>query len=134
MGTSNDKDDPVGSFGLPHINESGRRFRSYLSVNNLNVMSTQFKKREFSTWIHPRSKQKHQIDHFLVNQEMSHRIIDAGITTCLLDSDHRAISIKVRIMKRLKKRTSIDPRIKMLKLDLSELSDPKNEMIFVRIL
>ena len=130
MGISNDKDDPVGSFGISHINESGRRFRSYLSMNNLSAMSTRFMKREFATWIHPRSKQKHQIDHFLVNREMSHRIMDTGITTCLLDSDHRAISIKVRVMKRLKKKSIIDPRQKMLKLNLTELSDSKKRNDF----
>ena len=60
-------------------------------MNNLCAMSTCFMKREFATWIHPRSKRKHQIDHFLVNREMSHRIMDTGITTCLLDGDHRAL-------------------------------------------
>ena len=75
-------------------------------------------------------KQKHQMDHFLVNREMSHRIMDTGITSCLLDSDHQALSIKVRVMKRLKKKVLIDPRQKMLRLDLSGLSKPANQKIF----
>ena len=130
MGISNDKDDPIGTFGIAHVNESGKRFRSYLSMNNLYATSTRFKKKEFATWIHPRSKQKHQIDHFLVNREMSHRIMDTGITSCLLDSDHQALSIKVRVMKRLKRKVIIDPRQKMLRLDLSGLSKPANQKSF----
>ena len=98
-------------------------------MNNLFAMSTHFMKKGYATWIHPRSKLKHQIDHFLVNREMCHRIIDTGITTCLLDSDHLALSIKVRIMRRLRKKVSIDPRQKMLKLDLTQLTDDnKNEL------
>ena len=130
MGTSNEKDDPIGVFGIAHINEYGRRFRSYLSMNNLCAMSTRFLKKEYATWIHPRRKQKHQIDHFLVNREMSHRIMDSGITSCLLDSDHQALSIKVRVMKRLRKRVIMELRQKMFQLDLSGLSDSVNRNKF----
>ena len=130
MGISNDKDDPIGAFGIDHVNESGKRFRTYLSMNDLYATSTRFKKKEFATWIHPRSKQKHQIDHFLVNREMSHRIMDTGITSCLLASDHQALSIKVKVMKRLKKKVVIDPRQKMLQLDLSGLSESANQKSF----
>jgi len=93
----------------------------YLTVSNLSVMTTRFKKKEYATWIHPRCKKKHQIDHFIVNREMSHRVSDTGITSCLLDSDHQALFIKVRVMKRLKKKP--EPHQKMLNLDLSELSN-----------
>ena len=130
MGISNDKEDPIGAFGIAHVNESGKRFRSYLSMNDLYATSTRFKKKDFATWIHPRSKQKLQIDHFLVNREMSHRITDTGITSCLLDSDHQALSIKVKVMKRLKKKVVIEPRQKMLRLDFSGLSDPANQKSF----
>ncbi|XP_066918828.1 uncharacterized protein [Clytia hemisphaerica] len=90
MGTSSENEDPVGNFGISHINNSGRRYRSYLSINNLSAMTSCFKKNEYGTWIHPRSKKPHQIDHFIVNQQMTHRVRDAGVTACLLDSDHRA--------------------------------------------
>jgi len=129
MGTSCEKDDPIGTFGIAHMNESGRRFRSYLSMNNLCAMSTRFKKKEYATWMHPRSKQKHQIDHFLVNREMLYRILGTGITSCILDSDHQALSIKIRIMKRLRKKI-VEPRQKLLQLDFSSLSEPMNRNNF----
>ena len=80
MGTSTEKEDPIGRFGISHVNDSGRQFRSFLAINGLSAMTSCFEKRDYTTWIHPRSKKKHQIDHFLVNQEMTHRIQDAGVT------------------------------------------------------
>jgi len=50
---------------------------------------------------------------------MSHRVSDTGITSCLLDSDHQALFIKVRVMKLLREKP--EPHQKMLNLDLSEL-------------
>ena len=120
MGQS-DNNGPLGKFGIPHVNDSGRRFLSYLSMNNLDVVTTKFMKNSYATWIHPRSKKGHQIDHFITNSEMTHRVTDAGPTCPILDSDHRAIYIKLRIMKRLQKK--VEPRQKMLFLDHSKLLD-----------
>ena len=120
MGQS-DSNGPLGKFGIPHVNDSGRRFLSYLSMNNLDVVTTKFMKNSYATWIHPRSKKGHQIDHFITNSEMTHRVTDAGPTCPILDSDHRAIYIKLRIMKRLQKK--VEPRQKMLFLDHSKLLD-----------
>ena len=46
----------LGQFGLAHINDSGRRFSSFLAVNNMLALTTCFKKKSYGTWIHPRSK------------------------------------------------------------------------------
>ena len=61
---------------------------------------------------------------------MFHRFIDAGLTPQLLDSDHYAIFMKLRIMKRLKKNTQAHSR--MLNLDYSTLITHKTQLIFVR--
>ena len=60
MGTSSEKEDPISNFGISHTNESGKRFRSYLSANNLTAMTSCFEKNDYWTWMHPRSKKKHQ--------------------------------------------------------------------------
>ena len=98
MGCKSDReiDSPLGCFGLNHTNESGLRFLTYLAINNLRVTATSFKKNHYTTWIHPRSKKLHQIDHFMVNCEMFHRVIDVGLTPQLLDSYHCAIFIEAR--------------------------------------
>ena len=57
---------------------------------------------------------------FLVNGEMFPRILNAGTTKQLIDSDHSAIIVTIRVMKRLKR--NIDNRKKLLNLDHSLLS------------
>ena len=52
---------------------------------------------------------------------MSHRVTDASATEPILYSDHRAISLKLRVMKRLKKKT--EHRQKIINLDHTKLSD-----------
>lgn len=74
-------DGPLGYFGLNHVNEAGKRFLSYLCINNLAVVTRFFKKNQYSTWIHPRGKKMHQIYHFVIKKEMLHCCIDAGITS-----------------------------------------------------
>ena len=133
MGVSTDESTnihicPRGKYGLGHINNSGRRFLSYLAVNHLTAITTHFEKRHYGTWLHPRSKKLHQIDHFLVNSEMFHRVMDAGITTPVLDSDHQAIKCRLRAMCRLKKKC--DPHQRIANLDYSILQSSETKAKF----
>ena len=109
----------LGRFGLEHTNDSGRRFASYLAINNMLALTTCFKKKNYGTWIHPRSKLQHQLDHFLTIKDNSPSFTDAGVTQSLTDSDHRAVLCKLRLACRLKKRTST--RQRLLQLDYSGL-------------
>ena len=118
--TENDNG-PLGKFGINHRNAAGIRFLTHLAIHELKVSTTYFTKKLFATWTHPRSKKKHQIDHFLVNADMFHRISDAGTTKQVIDSDHGAIMIKLRIMKRLKKKST--PRNRLLNLDYTLLEE-----------
>ena len=118
----NDLMTAVGPHGYNHLNHAGERLRTYLEVNGLTAATTYFKKNTYGTWIHPRSKKSHQIDHFITSKRDFCRLIDAGCSKPLLDSDHLAIMCKLRIAARLKKR-NITPRQKLLKLDTSELKD-----------
>ena len=95
----------LGRFGLKHRNNAGERFSSYLAINNLVSLTTCFRKSQYGTWVHPRSKLPHQIDHIIVANEYFCRFTDAGLAPVLLDSDHRAVYCKLRVMARLKKRT-----------------------------
>ena len=113
---------PIGKFGLEHINDSGRRFSSYLAINNLLAATTCFRKNSYATWTHPRSKLKHQIDHFLVQKDNFKFVMDAGVTEPLIDSDHIAIKCKLRLIVRLKKKTT--PRQRLVQLDYSRLKTP----------
>ena len=112
MGTRNSTEPPettrmdsIGTHAINHINEAGRRCRSYLEMNNLVALTTFFRKKNHGTWMHPRSKSLHQIDHFLTTKDSFSRFCDAGITAPLLDSDHCAIRCRLRVLSRLQRLT-----------------------------
>ena len=119
---------PVGRCGIDHINQSGRRFRNFLAVNNLVSATTCFQKKNYGTWQHPRSKKLHQLDHVIVCREKLKCLLDAGITTTILDSDHRAIRCKLRLQLKMKKKT--DARSKLTHLDYSGLKDTDTASMF----
>lgn len=111
----------LGSYGLPHTNKAGTRYHTYLEVNNLVALTTCFRKRSYATWIHPRSKLPHQIDHIVTEKSEFCRFTDAGVTTPVLDSDHRAVMCKLRICARLKRKSA--PRERILRLDKTALGE-----------
>ena len=122
MGVSNRRNtsnpmNSLGNCGLRHVNNAGLRFNTYLETNNMVALTTCFQKRSYGTWIHPRSKLPHQIDHFITSKSEFCRFTDAGVTEPVIDSDHRAVMCKLRISARLKKRST--PRQKISKLDSS---------------
>ena len=122
----------VGPHGNKHINAAGERLRSYLDVNNYVAVTTYFKKSSYSTWIHPRSKKPHQIDHFLTEKSQFACVVDAGRTHPILGSDHLAIMCKLRVAARLKKR-NLTPRQQMLKLDTTVLADRERSSNFCKL-
>ena len=70
VGCATDNDNgPLGKFGLSYRNPAGIRFLTHLAIHELKVSTTCFTKKLYATWTHPRSKNKHQIDHFLVNAD-----------------------------------------------------------------
>ena len=109
-------------------NNAGERFASHLAVNNLIALNTFFRQRQYATWMHPRSKLLHQIDHFITTSEDFCRFTDAGLTVSLIDSDHKAIGCKLRIMTRLKKR--IPQRQRLLRIDYDSLRDEGMKKVF----
>ena len=87
----------VGRFGLPHCNHAGTRFTTFLEINHLVACSTYFRKKNYATWQHPRSKLPHQIDHILTSKINFCRIIDTFVSKPLLDTDHLSVRTKLRI-------------------------------------
>ena len=130
LGVSYDHKSPLGPFGISHINKAGRRMRTFLSTNNLVAASTRFKKPNYGTWQHPRSKLNHQIDHIITARNCFKCFTDTGITTPILDSDHRAIRCKLRLACRLRKKS--DLRSKLTCLNYDKLNDPQTASKFQR--
>ena len=105
----------IGPFGLTHRNRVGVRCNTYLEVNNLVAVTAYYKKNNYTTSNHPRSKLPHQINHIVIQKNDFCRFIDAGATTPLIYSDHKVVMYKLRISAHLKKRSM--PRPKLAKLN-----------------
>ena len=95
----------VGKFGLPHSNYAGTRLTTFLEINRLVACSTYFRKKNYATWRHPRSKLPHQIDHLLVLKTDFRRVVDVFASKPLLDSDHLSVRLKLRIAARFIKKS-----------------------------
>ena len=105
----------MGPFGLTHRTRVGVRCNTYLEVNNLVAVTAYYKKNNYTTSNHPRSKLPHQINHIVTQKNDFCRFIDAGATTPLICSDHKVVMYKLRISAHLKKRSM--PRPKLAKLN-----------------
>ena len=116
---SDDRVGAVGPHGLAHINNSGRRLRSFIETHALASLASFYRKRHYGTWQHPRSKLMHQLDQMLVSRSELKRFSDAGsLSGQLINSDHRAIGCKLRIAIQLqRKRAEVSARSKLSRLD-----------------
>ena len=120
----------VGPFGLPHVNASGRRLKAFLELNELASLTSFYRKPRYGTWLHPRSKLPHQLDHIITLQSDRKRFTDAGAWSGqLIDSDHRAVGCKLRLAVRLQRKKA-DARSKLARLDFSPLSDESTRQAF----
>ena len=121
----------VGPHGLAHINESGRRMRSFLETHALASLASFFRKKHYGTWQHPRSKMMHQLDHILVSRDELKRFRDAGsLPGQLLGSDHRPVGCKLRVAIRLQRKRAVRERSKLSRLDFSSLSEDRLAVAF----
>ena len=118
----------IGKFGLKHRNNAGIRFSTYLETNSLVALTTYFQKTDYVTWTHPRSKLPHQIDHFITSKSYFNRCIDAGVTSPLIDSDHRAVFVKLRIHLNFTKRFTRRQRV--ARLDQKLLLKPRIKNLY----
>jgi hypothetical protein len=121
----------VGPHGLDHVNASGRRLRSFLELHQLAALASFFWKRHYGTWMHPRSKLLHQLDHIFVARSDVHRFTDAGSRPGqLIDSDHRAVGCKLRITTGFQRKP--DQRARLARLDYTSLYQESEQQAFAR--
>ena len=121
----------VGPHGIGHVNESGRRLRTWLELHELGTLSSHFTKNFYGTWLHPRTRKAYQLDHILYLRRDRALFTDCGSCACsLLDSDHRAVRCTVRLAVRMR-RAPVAPRARLQRLDLSALQDDGVRQEFV---
>jgi len=121
-----DRDFVVGPFGIPYVNEAGKAVHQLLGMNQLCAATTYFQKTAggnhafaYTTWEHPARKSPFQLDHFFVKQKDLKLVRDAGTWNHGVDSDHRAIFLKLEL-----DGTLIMPTVRMERVDRSLLQDP----------
>jgi hypothetical protein len=94
---------PLGPHGNPHTNDAGRRLLRYLALQDMVVPGTFFRKGKYSTWVHPCSKNGHQIDHFVTYKSDLRRVRDCGRKAQLVTSDHNGLGLTLQLTTRLAK-------------------------------
>ena len=133
MGTQPNRISPneinsIGKFGVNHTNRAGIRFQTFLELNSLVASTTYFRKKNYATWNHPRSKLPHQIDHFLCQKHDLRRVIDSCSTQPLVRSDHSAVKCCIRVAAHWQKR--ISTRMKIGRRNSNDLSNIEKSNAF----
>jgi exonuclease III len=121
------KDDRVcGPFGIDKTNAAGQRLRGFMGRHELCATTTFFRRSPrgrhtttHDTWINPRNKNPHQIDHFIIRQKDLKRVRNAGACSWGMESDHRAILMKLEVVRSIPR--SRAPR--EVRVDRSRLRD-----------
>ena len=99
-----ERDSVLSPFGIRHQNQSGVELNDFCTVNGLVAATTFFQKNQYGTWVNPRSRKHHQLDHFLIDKSSFARVRDAGRYRALaLSSDHVPIRLSLQIARNLDK-------------------------------
>ena len=88
-----------GPHGFGEMNDAGKEFLLFLSVNEATVCNTWFMKRDINkhTWQHPKSKKWHCIDYAAVRQRDRRLCVDAAVMRgAECHTDHQMLRIKLR--------------------------------------
>ena len=105
-----------------------QHIETYLEIKNLVAATTYYKKNNYTTWTHPRSKLPHQIDHITTQKNDFCRFVDTGAATPLIYSDYKAVMCKLRTNVHLKKQST--PRQKLAKLNHDCLNSQDSKTLF----
>ena len=88
-----------GPSGMPHISAAGATLHDLLSMSDLCLPTTFFQKKmnRYRTWTNFRSGKPYQIDHFIAKRRDLIRARDAVATTSGVDSDHKALQLRLNL-------------------------------------
>ena len=110
MGTRRDNTDRVlGPHGVDYTNDAGFDLHTKLAMLGWCAPTTFFDKKQHATWFSIRNGKPFQIDHWLVRRRDLRRVVDCGLASPSVSSDHpRPLRIKARVAWTLARR---EPRI-----------------------
>ena len=92
-----DRDRVMGPHGISYVNAAGKSLLQILGMNGLCAPTSYFRKKGYTTWIHPARKSHYQLYCFFVKQRDLKRVRDARCLNHGVDSDHSAILLKLEM-------------------------------------
>ena len=87
-----------GEHGTRKQNKAGAELRQVLNLHEMYSPMTFHVSSYKGTWLHPRLKQHHQLDHLFVKQKDKKLIRKCKIANMLIDSDHFSVRLHVSIL------------------------------------
>ena len=113
-----------GPHGFGEVNDAGKEFLHFLSLNEATACNTWFQKKDIHkcTWQHPKSKKWHCIDYAIVRARDQRRCLDASVewgAEC--STDHQLLRVKMRLSKLY---PAARPATNPYRFDVSKLAGP----------
>ena len=100
--SSSDECDPsvclLGLHGNPQRNARGDLIIGVINQHQLRAASTFFESHKHDTWIHPATKEKYQLDHFLIKRNHLQFVTNVKCKSDGIPSDHSALKINLRFL------------------------------------
>ena len=85
----------IGNYNITQTNERGIAFKSFLGINELCATKTFFKRKQYASKFCTLQNEFYTTAFTITKQKDEKFIFDAGITKKSVNSDHRAIYVKV---------------------------------------
>jgi hypothetical protein len=117
----------LGPFTIDIENENGARLIDFCEMNNILISNTFFKHKQMhqTSWMHPRNKTWHMIDHTLVNKKFRSSIEDVRMlrrAAVFIGTYHHLMRVKTRMHLKSRRKKINSMR---LNVDSTKLKDDK---------
>jgi exonuclease III len=95
---NDDKDGICGPYGQTRLDGAGKELRNILNIHNMYSPLTFCRSEYDGTWVHPRSKRSHQLDHIFMEKAERKLVRKCKISHMLVDSDHFSIRLHISLL------------------------------------
>ena len=109
-------EDVIGRHGIGRMNENGQRLLEFCANHSLCLPGSYFagSLRSKVTWMHPRSKHWHQLDHIIVRRNRLHTVMKyRSMHSADCDTDHALVRCSVKLVPKKIHSASPKPAFKL---------------------
>ena len=93
-----DSDGISGPYGQTRLDGAGRELRNIINMHEMCSPLAFCRSEHEGTWVHPRSKSSHQLDHIFVEKAERKLVRKCKISHVLVDSDHFSIRLHISLL------------------------------------